>query len=91
MKIAGEEKPIFKCDICEEVFENKFDFMTHRKIIHKEITKICRNFQKEHCRFDESECWYKHEKQNDEQIKYYENKCEEQYELKSQNMLQRIC
>ena len=44
--------------------------MIHRKIIHEEITKICRNFQKEHCRFDESECWYKHEKQNDEQIIY---------------------
>ena len=58
-------KKEIKCHICEKVFENKPDFMQHKKIEHGEIVQMCTN--KNSCSYQN--CWFCHEpcqKQNDE-------------------------
>ena len=50
----------FKCNICEQTFSEKSEFMKHRKDLHPEMVKICRNTQ---C-FYENECWFRHENDN---------------------------
>ena len=50
----------FKCNLCEQTFSEKSEFMKHRKDLHPEMVKICRNTQ---C-FYENECWFRHENDN---------------------------
>ena len=54
------------CFVCEKVFENKKHLMAHRKIDHVQLIRTCSQFQSNNCRFLSSECWYKHEVENDD-------------------------
>ena len=60
-----------KCCICEEVFESKMLLMMHRKKEHNKFVKTCNQFNQNGCRFQNSDCWYKHaaenEKDNDDE------------------------
>ena len=46
----------FKCNICEQTFSEKSEFMKHRKNKHPEMVKVCNNNQ---CIY-EKECWFRH-------------------------------
>ena len=48
----------FECNICNETFKSKTNFMHHRKLEHSEMVQICKN--NEYCVFKRS-CWFKHE------------------------------
>ena len=56
-----------KCSLCEIIFKNKSDFMTHRKDNHPQNISTCRDDKNGVCRFRAEECWYKHI--SDNQIK----------------------
>ena len=47
----------FKCNICEENFLNKSNFMKHRISKHRDLVQFCRN--NEECEF-KSSCWFRH-------------------------------
>ena len=51
----------FKCRFCEKTFQEKLDFMMHRKTNHSQIVSKCRDYQLGRCNFSEYECWYKHD------------------------------
>ena len=52
----------FNCNICNQNFLTKSQFMQHRKSQHKNMVQICRN--EEGCVYRHS-CWFRHEKVND--------------------------
>ena len=51
----------FKCSFCGEVFKRKLDFMKHRKSNHPETISECINEKNGFCRFQDDECWFRHE------------------------------
>ena len=54
---AGFSMPeTFKCNICEQTFSEKSEFMKHRKNKHPEMVKVFKNNQ---CIY-ENECWCRH-------------------------------
>ena len=55
-----------KCNICEKLFENKNNFMHHKKIEHAKNVQMCTNMKS--CHYQN--CWFHHEPchdQNDEE------------------------
>ena len=63
--IHGESNIMNKvqCFICSETFDSKYDMMIHRKKSHSNHIKQCNKFLQGSCQFQESFCWYNHEKQ----------------------------
>ena len=57
----------FKCNICEENFNTKSNFMEHRKSKHGAMVQLCKN--KEKCVF-RSSCWFMHEILDEQQINH---------------------
>ena len=51
---------VFKCRICEQVFNIKPTLMKHRKGDHNEIVESCFNAASETCTFGAESCWYNH-------------------------------
>ena len=50
----------FRCNICNQTFQTKTNFMQHRKLKHNEMVQKCKN--KESCVFEKSKlCWFSHE------------------------------
>ena len=50
----------FRCNICNQTFQTKTNFMQHRKLKHNEMVQKCKN--KENCVFEKSKlCWFSHE------------------------------
>ena len=50
----------FKCNICDQTFKTKANFMHHRKLKHSEMVQKCKN--EESCVFEKSKpCWFSHE------------------------------
>ena len=39
----------FKCNVCEEEFKERSDFMKHKKTIHPENNLTCQNFLRDKC------------------------------------------
>ena len=56
--IQSDPKSI-KCNLCDEFFKSKNEFMTHRKKNHEENVKMCNLFKKGHCTYHEC-CWFVH-------------------------------
>ena len=50
-----------KCRKCDEVFETKWRFMSHRKEKHLESVAPCQNNLEGRCIFISSKCWWNHE------------------------------
>ena len=50
----------FKCNICDQTFLEKSQFMKHRKSEHPEMVKTCKNNE---CIY-KNECWFIHEQEN---------------------------
>ena len=55
LHMQSEEE--FKCNICEENFKSKSDFMRHRKSNRSDMVQYCKNNKK--CVFKNS-CWFRH-------------------------------
>ena len=50
----------FNCNICGENFIDYWNLMNHRRDIHPERRRRCRNNQKGECERSGEECWWKH-------------------------------
>ena len=61
---VDEMKWNFKCDICEDVFQERRDFMVHKKSKHRETVPNCEQFIRGECRRPESYCWFIHNEEN---------------------------
>ena len=55
------ELPEFKCNNCDKVFVNKFEYMHHRKQDHKESVPQCKKGMGGTCWFGPKNCWFQHE------------------------------
>jgi uncharacterized C2H2 Zn-finger protein len=51
----------FKCRFCEQVFQEKSDFMVHRKKNHPQTVSKCGDYLQKKCNYSDFECWYKHD------------------------------
>ena len=54
----------YKCGFCDQIFQNKSDFMNYRKRHHIEFTSPCRDYIIGCCRYKQG-CLYKHEGLNE--------------------------
>ena len=59
---------VIECFVCNVTFANKPDMMVHRKKTHSDIIKQCAKFDSNSCRFQESECWFKHDNVREEEV-----------------------
>ena len=50
----------FKCNVCEEEFKDRSDFMKHKKKNHPENNLTCQNFVRDKCQRSEDSCWFQH-------------------------------
>ena len=57
----------FKCNICEEHFQTRSNFMKHRKSKHRSMVQLCKNKKK--CVFISS-CWFLHEILDEQKINH---------------------
>ena len=56
---------IIECRICGTPFQDKRDFMLHRKRMHQEVVAFCRNEKDGKCNFSSDQCFWKHKENND--------------------------
>ena len=52
----------FACKFCEEGFEINSELMKHNKTKHTENVSVCWNFVAGFCQYEDSFCWFAHEK-----------------------------
>ena len=55
------EKLRFKCNLCGQKSEEKWELMAHRKLRHVTKVKVCKYFIKGACEFTDQDCWFRHE------------------------------
>ena len=58
--IPEENKWNFKCDLCEETFINRKDFLFHKKKKHSSTILQCEKFLKGECSRADDMCWFIH-------------------------------
>ena len=58
--IGSELKESQTCNICNEECNVWWILMNHRREVHPERSRQCRNFIKGECNFEDEECWWKH-------------------------------
>ena len=51
---------MFNCNLCENNFGSRVDFMMHKKKMHKEFVPDCEKFSLGKCIRGSSECWFVH-------------------------------
>ena len=73
----------FKCYVCDNTFESKYDMMVHRKKEHGSIIKPCNLYQDNSCRFTNESCWFRHNLENDDNNIQEEDVDDEQMETDS--------
>ena len=56
----------FKCNMCDNTFSIQPDYLRHRKTAHSTIVPNCRNNIKGECKYGDTYCWFKHEKNESE-------------------------
>ena len=54
------------CNKCEQEFKTLAELYKHRKLVHVEIVPKCRKFSFGTCAYDDSNCWFIHNIQNNE-------------------------
>ena len=60
-KHSERDEDIFECYSCNDKFENKSQLMHHRKKKHRNTLGDCIQYAQNNCRYEEANCWYKHE------------------------------
>ena len=56
------ESENIQCFICGKNYKGKNELMKHRKMEHINVVKLCDKFQEDRCGFQESFCWFRHDK-----------------------------
>ena len=57
----------FKCDLCDQLFKERSDFMVHKRLNHEETVLNCENYLRGACRRSALSCWFKHPLLNQEE------------------------
>ena len=73
------------CYICNETFETRTKMMLHRKIEHRNLVRICNNYVKNNCMFQNKSCWFLHEEESFEFEEHLEKEDEEISENKTES------
>ena len=72
-KCSGTKSSDFTCKICDKTYKHITDFMRHRKCAHYHLVPQCFNMSQGKCIFGDEQCWFKHERNeqdhNNENIK----------------------
>ena len=50
----------FKCNVCDEEFQERICFMKHKKTEHPDSILECQNFKRGKCQRTDELCWFKH-------------------------------
>ena len=64
---------VFKCDSCEREFRSAPEFLRHRKIKHPQSVPVCDKFTSEECTFGSKKCWFRHETDENNDVKDEKN------------------
>ena len=59
--IRACDKTDFNCKLCDKVFEERSDYMKHRKSEHRLLVPLCRDNKKGSCMFNDKTCWFLHD------------------------------
>ena len=57
---------VIECRICSKTFQDKRDFMLHRKSNHIEVVAFCQKESERKCIFSSNKCWWKHREKDDQ-------------------------
>ena len=60
---------VFKCKSCEREFCSAPEFLRHRKIEHLQSVPICKKYKSEECTFGNKKCWFRHETDENNEVK----------------------
>ena len=66
-----------KCNKCDKEFDNKPEFMKHKKQHHRQSVPACVNKAEGNCVFGEDKCWFIHDETNKTDNKDEENENKE--------------
>ena len=59
---------VFKCNLSEKSFDNKREFMVHRKNEHTASVRVCRDSKNVCCQFCSEKCWFVHENEEGKDV-----------------------
>ena len=50
----------YRCNLCDDCFQNKRDLMQHKKIHHNNKVAQCWKFSAGNCEYGDKKCWFNH-------------------------------
>ena len=68
VQLSSVQSKIIECRICSKTFQDKRNFMQHRKSDHFEVVAFCQNESEGKCIFSSDKCWWKHKEKDDQNI-----------------------
>ena len=66
VQLSSIQSKIIECRICSKTFQDKRNFMHHRKSNHIEVVAFCQNENEGKCIFSSDKCWWKHKEKDDQ-------------------------
>ena len=51
---------MFKCNLCDDTFKGRYNFLSHRKNVHIENVTVCPKFLQKECKRSPDDCWFEH-------------------------------
>ena len=62
--VHGEEQieslDSYKCDLCDDKFTGRTNYMSHKKLVHPLSVPLCEKFNFNKCPKNSNECWFEH-------------------------------
>ena len=58
----------FTCNACDKTFSIQPEYFKHRKHAHTTSVPLCKNDKKGECKFSENDCWFIHDKSENEKF-----------------------
>ena len=65
-KIELDKNRSFNCKKCEQEFKTRAELFKHKKLVHVETVPICTKFSSGNCAYEDSNCWFIHNVENNE-------------------------
>ena len=76
------EDASYPCTMCGDVFNSKWYFKNHIRDSHSQAKEICKHFQEGRCKFEEDECWSKHQEIGTSKEKFECHTCRQVFNSK---------
>ena len=89
---GGIDTAKIKCNKCDTEFENKPEFMRHKKQEHRQSVPACVNETHGTCVFGEEKCWFRHNNKDENNQTYNKDKVNENKEVMERifNMMEKM-